>query len=255
MSVPYQLGCLKGQINTCYVYFDNSDTNPNNRFLIKGTIRQLTGEEYKTVNQKILELHGQNHRDTGSLEYMKYLIIHLGNRIDIIDMDKLCFVVPKNGYSLNSAVLNDKMEYKGEIDETNPVILKKGMVWHVGNSAYESRKIVYNTESHGEVTVVLSLFHDPDIRNGINLKVQRNLRKDTAWGALVRAADPKLLYVKKSTHIPVIKTSLQMKEFNENDYWEICNGYSDRNGCPKETKQMIKKGTSKKYGYRVRSSQ
>jgi len=255
MSVPYQLGCLQGQAQTHFVFFDNASDDPEDRLCVIGTIRRLQGEENDAVARAIVEWHGKPRREGGALEYMKYIFVLNGRRevVHVFDIDALCSVEPPPTLGLRKAVQRLAMVpcEVNALEECAKKPLKKGMTWHVGAGPSATRTIRLSTKKHGNVTLKLSTYDDPDIRNEVSLSVQKNLRRDSCWGAYVRSADPKLLRVKHPNALPALKSAKEIEQFNSNDYWEVIEGRIDRNGVPRETKQMVKRGTFKHYGMKL----
>ena len=62
--------------------------------------------------------------------------------------------------------------------------------------------MVYETAAHGRVTVHLATVADPDIRSRITVDTERPVTRETAYGALVKAVNPRLLRVRKIMRMP-----------------------------------------------------
>ena len=221
MSLTYQLSC-KQKKSTTFVMFDNSCKK--DRLIIKILIRPLPYSEAILLTPAFLKYHNQQFIDDtinfNELEYMKYCIIHHANRIICIDMDTLEYITKSDKYSFNNSLLRQKVKIINKLELIENVKIKNSMKAFNGKKSFETSQLIFNTKKHGNVTVKLSLYKDPDIRNGINISVLKNLNKRTAWGGSVCASNPKNFYVKKPLTIPPIYTEHKILKINNSSYWK-----------------------------------
>lgn len=242
MKTPYQL-CTTTN-HDCFVYFDNGLPG-NERFCVKVSIRKLPTEENQASIDAILKTHGEGslHRrldkhsslEDVRLEYMKYVIVHHKGEISIYDLDNLTEVDIKSQKNFRLS----KSSIKRHLLEKGKEKLTHGFCEHVGECSERTAKVQFNTSSHGLITLSLSTYADPDIRNGIDISVPVNLTKSTCWGALVTAINPKLLRVKKMRQLPPPLNSADMERRNDSDFWKEVDGFVERDGKMISTKMKV----------------
>jgi len=215
MKYPYQLPCSP---EACYILFDNADEE--DRLVIKATVQQLKGDEYKFIKKKIHKCHGEETAPENCfLSFFKYVIIHHNNDIKYINLDILRYIKPLG--NVNKSLLSHNVI---ELDRLIFNITKHNIELPLKELFTENKPkiqcdLIYKTNKHGTVTLKLSKFKDPNIRNGIHINLSKNVNIKSCWGAMVKAANPKLLKIKKWDKLPKIKSSCEMEKFNNNDYY------------------------------------
>jgi hypothetical protein len=185
-EIMYQLGTHGATHHIGYVYYDNGQRNRDGLVIVV-TIRRIEGTEYDTLVRDIVGRHGveavarrNGRRGKPVLEYHKFCIIWHGlERPVVVDMDTLQRLAGPSEASLHRLA-------RGPCD--------------VGPEA--ELTMVYDTEAHGKVTVHLATVADPDIRSRIAVDTERPVTKDTAYGALVKAVNPRQLRVRKIMRMP-----------------------------------------------------
>ena len=250
-NIPYQLSCKTN--HDAFVFMDNAD--PNDRFFVMVTIRKLPMRENAIICREILRRHGPGalaRRSRGEavqntlLEYMKYTVVYHQKEWLVFDMDTLHEVETSSATALKKCKTTNR----------NPLPiaecaaqLNQGFSCHRG--AYTSRMahLEFPTEKHGMVTLTLSVYEDPDIRNGISLKVEKNMTVDSAWGAAIKAVHPKILTRdKKWFKLPPIMSREKIKSMHETDsYWETCDGFTERRGREIPTRMKIPRHLKRSY--------
>lgn len=234
----YQLSCKRP--HDAFVGFDNWPScggAQSNRFSVVFTIRKLGLRENRVVSGLVSAMHGpealglRSGETSTSLEYMKYVLVYCGGSLSsIYDLDAACMVRPPTNKGLRRALRESCMvpftssACRGSVksllapsvesEVATPEPLKYGAPVHHGAVPVTQKQVVYDTATHGKITLVLSRYSDPDIRNGLSIKVSRNLSKSTCWGALVTASDPKDVMLKRMTDIPAKLTPSRAEEVN-----------------------------------------
>ena len=231
--VPYNLSATSA--HDAFVFFDNADRE--DRLTILVTIRKLHGAEFDEVSSAVVAWHGEgalrrrNRDKTSELEYMKYCIIMHGDSKHIIDMDTLRDVDPdasQKKLAACDARCCEKAEGEASVEEGKP--LNVGFLPHHGTVGAARREVAIETQKHGRITLHFQTFEDPDIRNSINITVQRNLKIDTCWGASVKAVNPKLFRRRRWFKRPIFFSQGQIRMMHENDtYWQTLHGKAEWN--------------------------
>lgn len=208
----YKLSIPDARDHVGFVYFSNG-LRGDDAFSVVVTHRRLTPMEAQAWCERIVAFHGTTDKlgsraATGSrlaagdyrgvkLEFMRYCVIHVGGRAaHAVCLDSLCDVKLNN---LSHARL---MRCKPRLQAADDIITDpSGAPTNVqpGHShvrATRYRRIVVPTTTHGDVTVTMSVFSDPDVRNGVTVRTQRAATPSNAWGALCRAVNPKRYVVR-----------------------------------------------------------
>mgnify|MGYP006075530701 CR=1 FL=1 len=246
-STPYQL-CTKSN-HDCFVYFDNGLPG-NDRFCVKVSIRKLPPMENSSVIQQVIERHGEGavrrRLDSSSklsdvrLEYMKFIVVHHLGTMTTYDIDQLAEV----DIASHKQFFRSNSTFKRQLPHTSDsTTLLYGFVMHRGEQANRSAKLVFPTKSHGNVTLTLSTYADPDIRNGLDIDVEKNLSKSTCWGGLVIAINPRLLRVKKMHQLPPSMTPQAIARRNDSNFWLEKDGFVERKGEMVATKLRVPRTT------------
>ena len=85
--------------------------------------------------------------------------------------------------------------------------------------------ITFNSKTHGKVTVVIKFYFNPQIRNGISLKIEKAKRNCT--GLLINNFKPNLMRIesltKKKTANKNADSKKQKRNYVWENYWEIKN--------------------------------
>ena len=217
----YQLTTKNG-IPTFYLFFDNMDLN--DRLIIKVMIYRCNIKEYNRVYKEIKEYHGDKSIEPReNIEYMKYVIIHHNDDISIIDMDTLRKVhIPENK-SMHKSLISFKVIQDALLDiQKIQNTLKFGPSFHHGDKSNSTAKLIYKTQKHGKITLNFSRYLDPNLRNGFSCNIQKNINKESMYGALIYATNPRFLICKKAHTIPKIPTKTEYnKILHGQNYWEV----------------------------------
>ena len=159
------------------IYFDNTCAGQDH-FCLVVTLRLLEGAEYESVRQSIQAICGEEtlrRRDQTpypKLEFMKYAIIFQGPQdtpTHVIDMD--------TGVRLSNSWFSEKQlrRVPRRVSPYIPVPPKHSEVPRT------SQNLTFTTASHGIMSVTISQFINPDVRNGIHIRtsypVSRDLRR------------------------------------------------------------------------------
>ena len=252
--VPFNL-CAETN-HDAFVFFDNATKKKSDRLTILVTIRQLQGKDLEETKRQIIELHGEGavHRrmqegstvESAGLEYMKYCIIMHGERpVRIFDMDTLCEVEKASQKKLEKS----KAEPIDAADDAEGESrLNLGFQPHVGAISRSTRIVETFTEKHGKVRLRFQIFDDPDVRNAINISVEKNLAIDTCWGSAVKAINPKMLRQRRWFKRPAHISKDKIRKMHENDtYWMTVKGMTEREGEMVETSLTIPRRSRKKF--------
>jgi len=217
----YQLTTKNG-MPTFYIFMDNMDSKE--RLLIKVMIYHCGKTEYNKVFKEIQEFHGEDSIEKNEgIEFMKYVIIHYKNETKIIDLDTQRFVTP-NGKSLHNSLIKFNVT-QGEnlsiVKQQN--VLKNGPSYHHGDQSTHTSMLEYKTNKHGKIKLLFNKYSDPNTRNGFSCNIQKNINKDSMYGALIYATNPKFLRVKKAHIIPNIPDENEyVKIKHGKNYWKVC---------------------------------
>jgi len=221
MATPfYQLTTDKGK-PTFYILFDNMDQKE--RLVIYVMIYHLNNKEYNETVEKIKQYHGDSSLEKNEpLEFMKYIVcVFKDEPPKIIDMDTLRYIIPNSNMSLKNSLMKQKLEQGLPIElNFSPVIIKSGPSFHHGEKSMTNGYVRYKTKKNGHITIKFSRYKNPNVRNGISLNIQRKVTKETLYGALVYATDPRFLRVSKLLPVPEIPTPEIIQNMIHNKYWE-----------------------------------
>lgn len=259
-------------MHDAFVAFDNSPSieRPEDRLSFVLTVRKLPMRENKIVCDLVEAMHGEGalgrrggklvvsgDKSQPQLEYLKYFIVRRGSSImHIVDMDTTFFVKPPPDIVLKRALTESKMIVDEDaalscddfftatrLEEFSSLRFCSPM--HEGHMPKTQIQLQYNTATHGRIRIKLSKYADPDVRNGIEISVQRNLNVKTCWGTLVKATAPKNVRLKHLMKDVPSKTAEEAEEINSSTYYKItdCTGFY--NGVKREVK-MLKPANSKK---------
>lgn len=215
----YQLTTKNGR-PTFYTFFDNMDDA--NRLHIRVMIYHLNAEEYVKITKEINLLHGKQSIDANEpLEFMKYVIIHHKGEVTAVDMDTLRFVVPPQDSGSLSKSLVKMKPHQGE---KIPLLKSKSKITqgpslHHGDSTQKRGKLRFETVKHGTVSLTFNKYADPNVRNGVQISIAKNVNKSSMYGALVYATHPKFLLLKNASILPKIPTKKKIEEMKQSQYW------------------------------------
>lgn len=206
---------------TFYVYFDNMDEEE--RFIIKTMIYKLDDAEYKDVLEKSKSYFGQEYIDErDDLEFQKYVVFMFKGKTDVVDMDTLRYVHAPDGIGLHKALVR-RVPVQGmpvQIrSKTQQDTLRMGPREHKGTKSASSGSVTYNTRKHGKICLTFHRYKDPLVRNGMNITIQKNIKKETMYGALVFPTHPKYWYTKKVSTVPSIPSEMKMQKMMTSTYW------------------------------------
>lgn len=221
MSSPFYQLVTKNGRSTFYTFFDNM--NSEQRLHIRVMIYHLDQDEYQSTRAMIKSVHGsQSMDDNEPLEFMKYVIIHWKGEIIAVDMDTLHYVHAPKNQSLTKHLLK-RTPQQGE---SLPLLSSNGRLTmgpslHKGDTSKSRAKLVYGTEKHGIVSVIFNIFRDPNVRNGINLSVAKNVNKDSMYGACIYATHPKYLILKNATTLPPVPSKEHIHKMKTSKYWVL----------------------------------
>jgi hypothetical protein len=206
----YQL-CARDQ-HTGYVFFDNNCTS--NRFRVVCTIRKLPTELNETLKQKIVERHGsgmlirraqhgQSVADV-QLEFFKYcIVLQSGEPTVIYDIE-----LGTQVYTSSERALK-----KMQCDNQRQLAISRS------DDRAQYRDINFTTDSHGTVTLTMATYEDPNDYCGITIAVEKPVTKQNAYGAFVRATNPRSLFVKKWLRLPTPISPAQVLRINSSDFY------------------------------------
>jgi hypothetical protein len=222
MSKPFYQLTTKNGMPTFYIFMDNMDKE--DRLLIKVMIYHCGKTEYDKVFKEIQRFHGDDSIEKNEgIEFMKYAIIHYKNEVKVIDLDTQRFVTVKGNSLHNSLVKLDVIQGESLHSITQQNVLSNGPSYHHGDKSTQSSSLDYKTRKHGKIKLTFNKYSDPNTRNGFSCNIQKNINKDSMYGALIYATNPKFLRVKKATTIPKIPSKDEyMKIKHGKNYWKVC---------------------------------
>lgn len=218
----YQLTTKNGN-PTFYTFFDNIEPDPSQRLHIRVMIYHLNSEEYRKTTTKINTCHGvQSIDDNEPLEFMKYTVIHWKGDIIVVDMDTLHYVTVAKDQSLSKHLMKRTPQQGEPLKRLkSKTKLQQGPSLHKGESSVSRAKLTFETQKHGDITVTWNTYADPNVRNGLSISVQKNVNKDSMYGACIYATHPKYLLLKNAHTLPAIPTSKKIKEMQNSKYWVV----------------------------------
>lgn len=223
MTAPfYQLTTKNGR-PTFYTFFDNMERTTEKRLHIRVMIYHLNEEEYKHTTTLINTVHGaQSIDDNEPLEFMKYVVIYSKGDIIAVDMDTLRYVNAPKNESLTKH-LQKRTPLQGDSLKllSSKSRITMGPSLHKGDMSKKRAKLVFETEKHGNVSITFSTYEDPNLRNGINLSVSKNVNKDSMYGACIYATHPKYLMLKNATSLPPIPSKKRITQMQNSKYWVV----------------------------------
>ena len=216
----YQLTTRNG-CPTFYTFFDNMDTT--DRLHIRVMIYHLNSDEYKKTHLAINTKHGKQSMDANEpLEFMKYFVINHNGNIKTVDMDTLHFVSSGSSTSLTTVLRNLNPEQGESLQILKSTSrLKDGPSLHHGDTTLKRAKLRLETKQNGAITLIFSTYTDPNTRNGVQITIQKNMSKDTMYGALVYATHPKYIRLKNATTLPKIPNKKLIEKMKNSKYWII----------------------------------
>ena len=71
------------------------------------------------------------------------------------------------------------------------------------------------------ISLIFSTYSDPNVRNGVQIVIERNVSKDTMYGALAYATHPKFLLLKNAIKLPKIPSKEIIKKMKDSKYWTV----------------------------------
>ena len=257
-KAPYNL--MAKSLHDPFVFFDNCDEK--DRFVVFITIRKLQSEENELVKKQISRVHGEGavHRRLdpkssfreAQMQFLKYCIVYFQEQYYIFDMDTLEKVEATSGNALKAfrtTVIGPMDNIKGDANRA----LRLGFGPHRGTLSNREATVTFKTAKHGDVRIRLSTYSDPDVRNGISIGLERNLKLKTAWGACMKAIHPKFLIQQRFLRLPErLQTEEAIIERNTDDYWETVTGLTERENGFVRTSVTIPKHEKQKYMFRRR---
>lgn len=231
----YQLE-LKQGVHENFVYFDNGTRNAD-AFVVCVSIRRLRGEEHARTADAIRSVCGAQalgRRTHNVLEFMKYCSVWTGqHRAALVDMDNLCDV--DLGAVTERTLLEASCATSATSTDKQVKHIHGVAPAHRHERADCTRTMRFATQSHGMVTVELSTYANPDVRNGIQIRCERPVTVDNAYGALVKAVNPKFIRTKKMNALPkAAKTP--PRTINASQYYIMTEGTFENEG---ETERML----------------
>ena len=252
-KAPYNL--MAKSLHDAFVFFDNCDEN--DRFVVFITIRKLQQEENDIVKAAISRVHGEGavHRrydpkssfHEAQMQFLKYCIVYHKGAFSIFDMDSLERVQTTSGNALKAfrtTVIGPMDNIKGDANRA----LKLGFGPHRGTLSNREATVSFGTKKHGQVHIRLSTYADPDVRNGISIGIERNLKLKTAWGACMKAIHPKFLIQPRFLRLPErLRSEAAIIERNTDNYWETVTGVTERENGFVRTTVTIPRHEKQKY--------
>ena len=236
LSIPSS----EGRSVVPFVYFSNGSADPQVTVVV--THRRLPPAEAQRWAEKIVAFSGSeaalgrrapdvvegggfngDYRGL-NLEYMRHCLVWRGGKLlHAVCMDTLCDLAAPQEATLARG-------------EGGPLAAAAtaggGMVSTVPASAHQratrSRTLKVPTTTHGTLSVVLSVFADPDTRNGISIRPGRRVTLDTAWGAAVRAVNPRRFILRRFVNRappPLPAGCATAAEANDSDYFVAARGH------------------------------
>ena len=242
----YQLSIPPGcRPHVPFVYFSNGPCAADQRLTVVVTHHKLDTTSTQLWCEKIVRYNGGDtaalgrrslssfaprDRATGDyrdvhLEYMRFCIIWHGREPPrVVCMDTLCDVRGISEANLQACRVqadNLVVAPTGSAPGMMSTVPLPSSSASPPDSAVRHRTLSFPTSTHGDVTVQLSVFRNPDVRNGIEIRPQRNVSIDTAWGATVKAVNPRrFLLPRMLRRPPPLPTGLQtIKDTNTSSFF------------------------------------
>jgi hypothetical protein len=226
-----------GATHTPFICFNNGQTG-HDRFVVVATQNRLTQQQSQIWGDRIFQFHnsdipmgrrstniidsgGFNGDYTGvAFEYLRYCMVwHGDNPPYVACMDTLCDV-EMQGVS-ERAFRADQSLARTAAETTIPPDC------HTGARVTRYRKMHYNTSTHGGIILKLSIYNDPDIRNGMEIITQIPVTRENAWGTFVRPINPKRTMMRRMlrTPNPFPKNCTSCASANASNFYEPSDGY------------------------------
>ena len=128
--------------------------------------------------------------------------------------------------------------------------LQQGPGVYIGHKSLSSGKIQFQTKKHGRVTFKFSRYEDPNLRNSVNMSLSKNVVKDSMYGALIYATNPKYITLKKATTIPKIPNKKTLKKMMNSDYYKPLDKTKTKQtfmGIKTNDNLLVRKGRTKQF--------
>ena len=196
-----------------FVFFDNGRRGAG-RICVVVTIRKLSPEENAIAKAVILHrggtaalCHQREAPEDVALEFIRYVVVHLGDDPPRAwDLDTLREVATESERALvegRAPPLESFADRDRVLDEPEAYVSAAASPVAPPQRPVRQRTLEFTAEGQ-TVALVLGRYTDPNVRTAIRMRVRGDppVRPDTAYGASVKAVNPKHLRVKRFTRRP-----------------------------------------------------
>ena len=169
-----------------YVLFHNKEVS------VTGFVGKISEDQQEQL-ERFVEQHGQQNNKLAAAD----------NLVPVMDgyfFDQ--YLISVNDKKMLVDIKEDLVTVDEGCDETFSVSFKDtfSTMKHFTKQACKAMDITFASQTHGNVTVTIELYANPQIHNGIRISMDKNIRQGV--GLLLRNYKPRLMQIARLDKVP-----------------------------------------------------